>query len=575
MTDLRGSVFYFLGNTFLTDGSGSVMSAGVGGKVDQSITWILSTRIASIVTMAIFLIIFSVEYFQHREQFTRYTIFSWAMYLANLVSTLIYRFYASRLLFYATLALTAAGAVFFLAAASSLKRRKDEKRLTISGISIFVVGLSFPYFYHFPVIATQVGFLVPLSILRVLTGILLFTAMGKGSRRVGNILGGTSQLLWGFYNLVFLLMREISENAPVFYQLGVFFELMTGVAIVVMLFERAELKAERNAASLDNLFNEIQDITYIAEYDSSNSGKFLLVNASAVSVLGYSQEELLSRSPADLEVSDGVIDLDYRLAKRGHHLIYKTYRCKDGRVLPVEVNIHRVEFNGRDTVLCIARDISGRLLIEEGLRNALREKESLLREIHHRVKNNLQVILSLLALQEGKMQCEEDVEALEGSRAQIYSMALVHEKLYASHDLSAIDMKDYLEDLVITLATSFGNRPGIVARTRSDSCLMPIDAAIPCGLIVVELVTNAYKHAFGERTSGEISVTIDSKGGSVFLEVRDDGCGLPSGVWGEKPSTFGLTLVDTLAKQLDSSFSYRSENGAVFSFEFAMPAATG
>ncbi len=198
----------------------------------------------------------------------------------------------------------------------------------------------------------------------------------------------------------------------------------------------------------------------------------------------------------------------------------------------------------------------------QSLQASLREKETLLKEIHHRVKNNMAVISSLLALQGNRVADPALRSMFEESRQRIRSMALVHEKLYASTDLSRIDLAGYVRSLVNGLGTIY-QTPGKTIEVGVDvgDVLLDVDAAVPCGLILNELVTNALKYAFAGRDRGEISVSFTKAGNACTLTVKDDGVGFPAGFDPLNSDTLGLKIVEVLAGQLDGSVRFSFDAG--------------
>lgn len=226
-----------------------------------------------------------------------------------------------------------------------------------------------------------------------------------------------------------------------------------------------------------------------------------------------------------------------------------------------------------NALVCSIRDISESVRAEERIKSSLQEKEVLLREIHHRVKNNLQVISSLLDLQAGYTDDQKATELLLESQNRVRTMALVHERLYQSQDLAQIDFSTYLKELTTTLFNSYridGNRVGL--EVYSDSIFLDIDRAIPCGLIINELVSNALKHAFPNNIKGMISVqlkSIEQKQYTVI--VSDNGIGLPKDLDLHRTETLGLQLVSGLAMQLDATIGLQRQNGTQFEIRFALP----
>lgn len=219
----------------------------------------------------------------------------------------------------------------------------------------------------------------------------------------------------------------------------------------------------------------------------------------------------------------------------------------------------------------VGRDITELKLKEEQIKASLKEKDALLKEIHHRVKNNLQIISSMLSLQEARVSDPGSREILADSRNRIKSMALIHERLYGSPDLSSIDFAEYLRSLVGHLASSYGAGGGrISTRMDVEAMSLNIDTAIPLGLIVNELVTNSFKHAFPGEAKGEIFVRLRREGEMQYLlVVGDDGTGLPPGLDIERTPSLGLQLVHALARQTGSRITVERGKGTAFRIEFS------
>jgi PAS domain S-box-containing protein len=221
-------------------------------------------------------------------------------------------------------------------------------------------------------------------------------------------------------------------------------------------------------------------------------------------------------------------------------------------------------------------DITERKRAEEQIAAALQEKEVLLKEIHHRVKNNLQVICSLLDLQSDYIEDERTLQMLKDSRARVRSMALIHEKLYQAQDLTRVDFGEYIQNLAKSLFRSYRTQTaGVTLKVNVADVLLDIDRAIPCGLIINEMVSNALKYGFPDGREGEICVELFSASGEFTLVVRDNGVGFPQDLDFRKTKTLGLKLVTTLAKQLRGTIELYSNGGTEFKLRFAAPERKG
>ena len=225
--------------------------------------------------------------------------------------------------------------------------------------------------------------------------------------------------------------------------------------------------------------------------------------------------------------------------------------------------------------LVVLRDVTKWKLTEEELRRSnealsasVHEKEVLLKEIHHRVKNNLQIISSLLSLQSVNLSRENSIVFRE-SQDRIKSMALIHEKLYQAHDLSRVDFGDYVRSLTAYLARSYVTRPGIEIFNDITGIYLDVDQAIPCGLIINELVSNSLKYAFRDGRHGEIRITLSHDDRKYTLTVSDNGMGLPRGLDFRNTPSLGLQLVNTLVGQLEGTVEHDSTGGTRFKITFA------
>jgi len=219
-------------------------------------------------------------------------------------------------------------------------------------------------------------------------------------------------------------------------------------------------------------------------------------------------------------------------------------------------------------------DISEQRRIQRDLQASVAEKELMLKEIHHRVKNNLQIISSLLSLQSSSIHDPTDVVLFGESVDRIRSMALIHDRLYKSPDLAGIEFREYIESLVTSLFHSYG-RPAVSFSTDVQDVRLSIDTAIPFGLIINELVTNALKHAFPQGREGEIKVSLTpTRDGGVRLSVADTGIGIPAHVDIEKTTSLGLQLVSILTHQLVGTIEIQREGGTTFSIIIPKPTTT-
>ncbi len=247
--------------------------------------------------------------------------------------------------------------------------------------------------------------------------------------------------------------------------------------------------------------------------------------------------------------------------------------------LPVRLNknfgddiwLNLIFSNYKDSLLITGRDITRQQRAEHRLKESLEEKEVLLSEVHHRVKNNLAVVMSLIQLERFNSDNEVVSNILHNSESRIISIAKIHELLYQSNDFSSVQFESYVTELIDYLEDTFDlNRKNISITLRITDFSINVNQALPVGLIINELVTNSIKHAFGKSGGGNITITIvEEKDDQVRVEVSDDGIGLDIDTSKlSEQSSLGFTLINTLAKQLRAEFDVENGNGSTFVLTF-------
>jgi two-component sensor histidine kinase len=247
-------------------------------------------------------------------------------------------------------------------------------------------------------------------------------------------------------------------------------------------------------------------------------------------------------------------------------------REEDVPALSVFANQVAVAFENARLYERTLREVSARMQAEEKIKASLLEKEILLREIHHRVKNNLQVISSLLNLQSAHIRDPRMLESFRDSQNRIRSMALIHERLYQSQELAKVDLAEYARNLATYLFRVYGDKAQSVSlEIEAEGVFLEVDTAVLCGLILNELISNSLKHAFPDGRSGRICIGLQShREGQLNLEVGDNGVGLPSDLDLGNTESLGMQLVNTLVDQLGGRLEYNSRNGMNFKIAFSV-----
>jgi PAS domain S-box-containing protein len=305
------------------------------------------------------------------------------------------------------------------------------------------------------------------------------------------------------------------------------------------------------------------------------SGHFTDVNRSACELFGYSNSKMLQMSLEDLLNAEEMVEIQRMfdvLIENKESSAKKTFSSVfnriDGHKIPVEIGASIVNFTNELYIVMVVRDITERKEAEDNIRASLEEKKVLLREIHHRVKNNMQIISSLLNLQTRYIEDEKVVDILKESQNRVKSMAMIHETLYQSEGFAKIGFSGYVNNLVRYLLQSYVDRDHVNIITDLDEVFLDIDTAIPCGLIINELVTNSLKHAFPNRNKGQIRIGLMQSVDKFILEVKDNGIGFPELLDFRRTETLGLQLINSLVMQLDGIIELKNNNGTEFKIVF-------
>jgi PAS domain S-box-containing protein len=328
---------------------------------------------------------------------------------------------------------------------------------------------------------------------------------------------------------------------------------------------------EKEIAKLAAIVTSSQDAIISWNLD----GEITSWNNGAENIYGYTEKEIIKNNISILmppKQSDELTDLINNIKNGNQIKNFETVRLrKDGTKIDVSLTISPIkDIAGRIIgASTIAHDITENKNRRRNINASLKEKEVLLREIHHRVKNNMQIISSLLNLQIQYLDEEETVNVLMESQNRVKSMAIIHEKLYQSNDLNSIKIAEYVDSLVKDLFYSFNIKSDrIKSIINVEDIKLNIETAIPCGLIINELVTNSLKYAFPNGKNGEISVSIHSTKEGYELVIADNGIGFPKELDFEKTDSLGLQLVNNLTEQIDGTIELERFNGTNFTINF-------
>lgn len=335
--------------------------------------------------------------------------------------------------------------------------------------------------------------------------------------------------------------------------------------------KKEELKAKETRDMFERLFEYAPDAVLVVD----EKGRITKMNVKTSELFEYSKDELIGQT---VEMLIPVRFSHDHVQHRDRYLkeprtrpmgagIDLYAKRKSGAEFPVDIMLSPVQLEKGQGVLAVIRDITERKLAQA---RETRRREILMKEIHHRVKNNLQVISSLLFLQSQYVSDPTTLSILRESQNRVKSIAKIHEKLHQSNHVEKIDFTTYVIDLVSDLVHSYGSmQEGINVHTSLENAYMGIDTAVPCGLIINELLSNVMQHAFPDRRDGDIWIELKSLNGNRYqLIVKDNGIGFPENFDWRRSHSLGLQLVFDLTKQLGGTIEIDPIQGTTVRIEF-------
>lgn len=457
--------------------------------------------------------------------------------------------------------------------------RFDRFLLVVTAIIIttFVLPVMLDYNLAAPVITFQTGAIL---VILILCGVIM---VAKGSRQARFYIAAWISLLFGALLLVFHSFGLVHEGFLSTWGVQIGSSLMVillslGVADKINTMRREREQALEDTREAEEKYRALIDTTDTGYVIIDDRGKVLDANAEYVRLTGHlSLDDIIGRSvtewtsPADRERNAAAVESCMRQGFIRDLEI--GYTQPDGKTVPIEINATVIESKEGSRILTLCRDITYRKTVFDNLQASLREKEVLLMEVHHRVKNNLQIISSLIALQAGKISDREILMLYEDLNSRIRAMSLIHERLYQSGDFARIDFAEYItiitSDLQNTYRLFCGN---CSVEFDTDHVELDIIKAIPCGLMLNEIISNSFKYAFPPAFPGKGTIRIsyhERDDETIELIVSDNGVGLPPSVDPEKNKSLGLSLIYLLAEQIQGTIRIGREGGTRYTVTFS------
>jgi len=334
--------------------------------------------------------------------------------------------------------------------------------------------------------------------------------------------------------------------------------------------KQLDIEKETLRIQLEAIFDNSVDALFLVNWKER---RIIKTNNRAVEMFeAQSEQDFLQKYGLDLHKdypsNDELKKMRDLLTEKGYYedeVLYKTF---SGKEFWGSVFVKVIEIKGDKFQSVRLTDISEQKRINAKTDASLKEKELLLGEIHHRVKNNLAIISALINLQIDNLKDEESKIIFEETKDRIYSMALIHNQLYLNNSFAQIEFAKYISNFCSYLIKSYQTNPTIEIIEKTESILLDIKTAIPCALILNELVTNAFKHAFKNQSKGEIEIGLKKENSQVVFYVADTGLGMDNAEL--QSSSMGMSLVTSLIEQIDGKLQYENKNGSKFSISFSV-----
>jgi PAS domain S-box-containing protein len=343
--------------------------------------------------------------------------------------------------------------------------------------------------------------------------------------------------------------------------------------IIHDITDRKEMEEDLLESELKyrTLFEEDPNYVMLLAID----GTILDVNKITLNIMGISKKDIIGENCNTLSLvgSEGrqfqFGDLTGNLSKSDVKPIESSFIDKNGKLHWIIIYLTPLKNNKNTIIMAVGIDITDRKIDENKIKTSLLDKNILIQEIHHRVKNNMQIISSLLNLQTQYVDDQEAVNVLKESQNRVQTMAIIHEKLYQSNDLTHINFVNYIQSLVLNLFSSYNiKKSQIRPILKIENIHLNMETAVPCGLIISELISNSLKYAFPNDMKGEICIKLTSNKDGYQLCICDNGIGLPKDINFDNIKTLGLLLVNSLTTQIDGKITVQREHGTRYTINF-------
>lgn len=345
------------------------------------------------------------------------------------------------------------------------------------------------------------------------------------------------------------------------------FVLANSVNNMLDYLEDLKQREWENEQNYRELFNGMKETVWIINMN----GKLIDINDTASKELGYSKEELLSLGLTGIDENwekDYIANQKKFFASGEIEIYNTTFITKDGKDIPVEIYSSLVKYHSDKAILCVARDITLRKRAEDKIKSLLDEKEMLLKETHHRIKNNMSIIKSLLSMQAKQQKNPESAKILLDAASRVQSMAVLYNSLYRSKTYNELNVKDFLPPLINEISSQFQIEKSVQIVIEIEDIILPAKILSTLAILINECITNSMKHAFHKTNNPQITVSLSKAGELMVLRYSDNGCGIPDAVSLQTSDTFGMSLIMMLVSNINGRLSTENDHGLHLIIEF-------
>jgi PAS domain S-box-containing protein len=534
-------------------------------------TWLLLSIWTTLATSLVLLFIFTMAMRTYGSRFARYWIAGWFFYSVRFIFELLSVYFPGSVLYtYITLFLSSISAVFLFFAALSLLVHQSFRKYILLFSFLFSIWIVSIHLLDISFIIASLPIFILLGIVQIATGIFFLFNIKKSNAVIGSAIAGIALVLWGLHKLDYPFLRTLPFFAVIGFQIGSFLQILTGIGVITYLFQNSEKSSHENELR----FRAIFDNAPIGILILNNKGEALLCNHSFELITGLHFSQFKKIPPLFLTHPDDADEENKRmnslLTQKAESFSMRKRIIKPDKtvrwIFSESVRVVMPEL-GDNIILQMIQDITSLKEHEVKLQESLNEKNVMLREIHHRVKNNLQIISSLLSLQQIKKENPE--ESFNKARSRIKSIALIHEQLYRSDNFTNIDFKNHIMQISNEIIGSQQNGCRHKIICNGEDLTLHIDTAVPLGIIVHEIINNSIRHAFTDDQNGTITITIIRSSQSAEIIISDNGSGFcpdDSVVY----STLGLVLIKELSRQIRATTRFECDNGTKISIRIPL-----